>query len=297
MIFLIFIFILQIPFTSQAASCCGGGFSIPALILGDDKAQWTQTYSYSQVSDDVLSNGRWLKRDDGNYSNTLKLDGAFLVNDTWQSGFTIPLLSKSSQDLPTSSGLGDISLYVGHESFPEKTYSRWTPKGVTFLQITLPTSPSVYDPSLSSSNESRGRGFYSLGAGLALLKSWKTWDMNFSSELHRSFSRNISQAGSDLQISPGWGTSTTLGAGWNHGDLRLGSSLGFLFEEPIKIHGSTNSEGAPQKNFTLAFTGSYMMSLESAITFSYADQSLIGNPVNSSLSKSINLSYQTRWPR
>lgn len=284
---------------SWAASCCGGGFSIPALILGDDKAQLTSTYSYATVSDDVLSNGRWLKRDDDNLSQTLKLEGAVLFLDSLQAGFSVPIMAKSSQGTESSSGLGDVSLYLGHETFPETSYSRWKPKGVTFLQLTLPTSPSIYDSSASTSNESRGRGFYSLGVGLALLKSWRVWDMNFSTEVHRSFSRDVSNAsfGGDIEVKPGWGTSQTLGLGWNRGSYRVGSSLSFLYEEAIQIRGSTNSDGSAQKSFTLGLSGSYMINMESAVTVSYSDQSWIGNPVNSSLSKTINLSYQQRWPR
>nr|WP_295906239.1 serine protease spb1 [uncultured Bdellovibrio sp.] len=293
------LFLTFLSSASWAASCCGGGFSIPALILGDDKAQITSSYSYSSVSDDVLSSGRWLKRGDNNLSQTLKLEGAVLISESMQAGFSLPVMTKSADGSADSSGLGDAALYFGHETFPEKGYSKWKPKGVTFLQLTLPTGTSIYDATATTANESRGRGFYSLGAGLALLKSWKVWDANWSSEVHRSFSKNTSSAsyGGNIEVTPGWGTSHTLGVGWNHGDYRVGSSLSFLYEEAIQIRGTTNSDGAAQKNFTLGISGSYMLNLESAVTVSYADQSLIGNPVNSSLSKTINLSYQQRWPR
>lgn len=284
---------------SWAASCCGGGFSVPALILGDDKAQVTGTYSYSQVSEDVLQNGKWLRRSDNNLTQTLKLEGALLLSEEWQSGFTLPVITKSADTSSSSSGLGDISLYAGHETFPEKSYSPWKPKGVTFLQLTVPTSPSVYDGSALTANESRGRGFYSLGAGLALMKAWRVWDANFTAEVHRSFSRDVSSAayGGDVEVQPGWGTSQTFGIGWNRGDYRCGAALSHLFEKAIRIRGATSSDGADQRNFTFTVSGSYMVNLESAVTLSYNDQSLIGNPVNSSLSKTWNLSYQQRWPR
>lgn len=297
----ILIFILSLIPSSSAfgASCCGGGFSIPALILGDDKAQLTSTYSYSHVSDDVLGNGRWLKRNDENLSQTLKLEGATLFSDSWQGGFSLPLITKSAEGFASSSGVGDVSLYLGHESFPETSYSPWKPKGLTFIQLNLPTSPSIYDFSATDSNESRGRGFYSLGAGMALVKSWIVWDAHWSGEIHHSFARRVSNPsmGENLLATPGWGHSQTVGLGWNKKDFRLGTSLSFMHEDPIRIEGGTSSEGSAQRNFTLALSGSYMLNLESAITASYSDQSLIGNPSNSSLSKTINLSYQTRWPR
>lgn len=295
------LFFLSLTTTSSAiaASCCGGGFSIPALILGDDRAQITSTYSYSNVSDDVLGNGRWLKRNDENLSQTLKLEGATLLSDSWQGGFSLPLINKSAVGLESSSGIGDVSLYLGHESFPETSYSPWKPKGLTFIQLTLPTSPSIYDISATNSNESRGRGFYSLGAGVALVKSWNAWDVHWSAEVHHSFSRHVSNSsmGENIVATPGLGHSQSAGLGWNKKDFRVGTALSYMHEDPIRIEGGTSSEGAAQRNFTLALSGSYMLNMESAVTASYNDQSLIGNPSNSSLSKSINISYQTRWPR
>jgi len=40
-----------------------------------------------------------------------------------------------------------------------------------------------------------------------------------------------------------------------------------------------------------------MMGLEEAWTVSYADQTLFGSPQNTSLSKTLTVSFQTRWQR
>ncbi|MEN0057816.1 MAG: serine protease spb1, partial [Bdellovibrio sp.] len=197
-------------------------------------------------------------------------------------------------------GLGDISLYLGHETFQERTYSSWRPKGVSFLQITLPTSPSIYDASATAATEVRGRGFYSLGAGVALTKAWRIWDVHMSTEIHRSFARQFSGAayGGEMEVQPGWGGSQTWGLGWNRGSFRLGSALTFLYEEPMTIKTEMNSSQASlQKNYTVGVSASYMPSMESSVTLSYSDQSWIGDPVNSSLSQTLQLSYQQRWPR
>lgn len=293
-VFLIFL----TPSSLWAASCCGGGFSIPALILGDDKAQTTSSISSGKVTDDTLSNGKWMRRQDGNLAQTLKLEGAARFAEEWQGGLSLPFIAKTAQNSETTSGVGDVSAYLGHESFPEKGYSRWKPKGVSFIQVTLPTSPSVYDALSATSTEIRGRGFYSLGAGIALLKSWTVWDANFNTEVHHSLPRHLSSTvyGGDVEVRPGWGFSQTWGLGWNRGDFRLGCSLSFLHEDPIHIQGTTEATSSLQRNFTLGFAGSYMLTPESALTASYSDQTLFGTPINSSLSKTINLSYQHRWP-
>lgn len=289
---------LLTPSVSLAAACCGGSFSFPSLILGDDKAQITGSYTHATVANEVLASGKWIRRNDGNLSQSMKIDGAILLSDRWQTGFSTPFITKKSNTTQEHAGLGDLSLFLGHETFPELSYSRWKPRGVSFLQVTLPTAPSIYDETEESS-QIRGRGFLSIGAGVALMKTWKIWDFNFSADLHHSFSRTASGSSfnGDATIDPGWGTTQTLGLGWNRGDFRLGSSLSFLYEEAISIRGTTSSTGQAQKNFTLAMAGSYMPTPESALTLSYSDQSLIGNPVNSSLSNTINLSYQQRWPR
>ncbi len=77
----------------------------------------TSTYSYSQISDDVLSSGKWMRRHDGNLTQTLKLEGAILLSDTLQGGFTVPVMTKSMDRSSDSGGVGDISLYLGHETF------------------------------------------------------------------------------------------------------------------------------------------------------------------------------------
>ncbi len=257
----------------------------------------TGTLSQAEVTDEALVNGQWLRRSDDNKSQTLKLESAVLLADRWQTGVSLPLINKEAANNPTESGVGDISLYLGHETFRELTYSKWKPRGVTFLQLTVPTGPSIYDSNRPT--EIRGRGFYSLGGGLALTKVWRVWDMNFSAETHYSFARSAAGAAFNgkAEVTPGWGASQTAGLGWNKKDLRLGTSLGFHYEAPIEISGSMTSQGQQQKAFVLAFSGSYMLNTESAFTFGYNDQTLIGNPVNASLSKTFTLSYQHRWPR
>ncbi|MFM6929243.1 MAG: serine protease spb1 [Bdellovibrio sp.] len=297
LIFTFFIFAFT-PLSSMAASCCGGGFAFPALILGDDKAQLTSSISYGQVTDDVLTNQKWVHRDDKNQSSTLKIEGATLLSDTWQTGVSVPVVSRKIS-MEESTGLGDISLSLGHETFPELSYSRWKPKGVTFIQLTLPTSPSIYDASNTLAADSRGRGFFTLGGGVALIKVFGTWDANSSVELHRSFARDFdsTSTGGHITATPGWGHSWSVGAGFNKGDWRLGTSFTGLYEDAIAISGAQSSNGSAQKNMTCSVVANYMMGLEEAWTVSYADQTLFGSPQNTSLSKTLSVSFQTRWQR
>lgn len=291
-------FSILLSSTAHAASCCGGGFAFPALILGDDKAQITTSVSHGQVTDDVLPNGKWLRRNDDNQSQTFKMEGAALISDTLQAGLSLPIVHRRVAE-ENSTGLGDISGNLGYEFLPELSYSKWKPKGLAFLQITLPTSPSVYDSNNIFATDSRGRGFFTLGTGLIFTKIFGSWDTNASAELHRSFARKFESdaAGGEIEARPGWGHSLTVGGGWSYRDLRLGSSLSALSEDAIEISGAQSSQGSMQKNMTWSVVANYMLNMESAITASYSDQTLFGAPENSSLSKTITLSYQQRWQR
>ncbi|WP_413557374.1 serine protease spb1 [Bdellovibrio sp. HCB209] len=283
---------------AYAASCCGGGFAFPALIMGDDKAQVTSSLSYGQITDDVLPNKKWIKRDDANQSQTFKIEAATLLSDRVQTGASIPVVHRKVAD-ENSTGLGDIALNLGHETFQELTYSRWKPRGITFLQLTLPTSPSIYDAENMLAADSRGRGFFTLGGGLALIKVFGTWDANSSVEIHKSFARDFStsSSGGEITATPNLGHSWTVGGGWNKGNWRLGTSFTGLYEDAIEISGAQTSSGSAQQNITWAVMANYMMSMENAVTLSYADQTLFGTPENSSLSKTVTLSFQTRWQR
>lgn len=293
----IFLSLLLISSQAFAGSCCGGKLSFPALILGEERSQFTGSISQSTISDEVLSSGKWIRRHDNNVSQNFKFDAAAFIDEYWQAGVSIPVMEKSARSSSTSQGLGDVALFLGHVTFPEQTYSFWEPRGITFLQLTLPTGTSIYDENINEATEIRGRGFYSLGGGLILKKSWVTWDANLSIELHRSFSRkanNSSYAG-DTDVNPGWGLSQSLGVGWNYGDWRVGTAVSSLYEEAINISGATTSEGTEQQQFTASLSGSYMLTTQSALSVNYSDQSLLGRPLNTSLAKSINIVYQQRF--
>ncbi len=293
---LLFIFSLLSSCYAFAASCCGGSFATPALILGDEKLQFTSTYSIGTVTAEALASGKWLRRDDNNRAQTLKLDAATLISDAWQIGASLPIITKSADRKTTSTGIGDLTVNLAHESFPERTFHPYRPRGVSFLSITMPTSPSIYDDQ-QSSTEIRGRGFYSLATGVALLKTWKAWDVNYTGEVHKSFHRTIQNSGQDTEINPNWGTTHSVNLGWNKGSLRLGTGLAYLFEDRIQSRGEIAAAGSEQKNMLWLASGSYMFNLESAVSVTFSDQSLLGAPQNSSLSRTLAISYQHRWLR
>lgn len=281
----------------SAAACCGGGFATPALITGDDKAQVTTTYSNSRIDTDVYSSGIWQKRSGDDISQTYKIEAAHIFNDLYQFGFSVPMLTRErSGNLGgTSTGLGDVTLQAGYEFLSDWDYSSWRPKGVSFLTLTLPTGKSVYESEDALGLDSRGRGFWALGVGSTFVKNFGKWDANTTLEVHRSFEKTAHTSQVDGKIKPGTGGSLSIGSGYNIKDVRLGASATWNYEDAIQIE---NSSGESAQRFaTGSLLASYVFQDNWAGTLSFADQTLLGSPSNTTLSKTFSVSIQKRWAR
>ncbi len=292
-ILLIFIF----PTLVKAAACCGGAFAVPSLITGDEAGTLTTSFSYSKVDTDVFADGVWQKRPGDDISQIFKIEGAHIFQDRFQAGVSIPfqIRNLSGAQGGQSSGLGDVSGQLGYEYLPDWDYNPWRPHGVGFLSLNLPTGRSVYES--NDGLDSRGRGFWSLGLGTTLTKTWTRWDANSTLEIHRSFEKQVQNSQLEGTIHPGWGGSWAFGTGYNFKDWRCGGSLTWSQEDPISVTGNRSSSGSLQRFTTGTLAVSYVADLEWAGTLNYSDQTLFGDPVNTSLSKSVSILIQRRWAR
>lgn len=295
-LFTSFIFLFSIE--ARSAACCGGGFSTPALITGDDKALLTTTYSYSRIDTDVYASGIWQKRAGQDISQTYKIEGAHIFQDRFQAGLSLPVQTRErSGDLGgTSTGLSDLSLQLGYEILPDWDYHPWRPKGVSFISLTVPTGKSVYESEDPLGLDSRGHGFWALGLGSTFIKSWVHWDANMTFEVHRAFEKSVNTSQLNGKVKPGTGGSFALGSGYNLQDFRLGAALGWSYEDPVQVENDL-SQASPQRYATGTLLASYLFRDNWASTMSYADQTWFGSPTNTSLSKSISISIQKRWAR
>ena len=284
-LFFLFVFSFA-PGVAWAAACCGGGFASPSLIAGDEKAMATAGYTYSEINKDVYPDGLWSKRDFHESFETLRLEGAHIFKDRWQAGLSAPLVQRRRGG-HRSSGLGDVNSTLGYEYLPDWDYNPWRPKGLGFLQVTLPTGRSVYQTDSHYQLDSRGRGFWAVGVGSLLSKSWIDWDAFLLFDVHRSLPKG------DLR--PGWGGNLTLGGGYNWRSLRFGPSVMWTYEDPV--HRKNLSRGSSERYATAAMSISYLHSDEWAATLTYSDQSVLGNPVNARLGQSAMFQVQRRWGR
>ncbi len=295
---LISLFSLTVVFISEdtlAAACCGGGFAAPSIIAGDDKAQISTSVSYTQVAiDNVDSNGIWRKWDDHQEVQTYRIEGAHLISDRWQAGLAIPVIQRSRLG-QTQSGLGDIATSVAYEYLPDWDYNLYRPKGIGFLQLTLPTGKSRTES--DTGLESRGNGFWALGAGTLLTKAIGVFDIFSSLEVHKSFAKTFSNSQTTGTLNPGWGGNFGLGGGYNFKSWRAGTSLTWTYEDPIAISGSSPSSGSAERYATASLSLSYLANDDWSGSLTYSDQTIIGSPVNTSLGRTVALQVQKRWAR
>ncbi len=282
-----------------ASACCGGSSTIPTLITTDDRQTISLTLSRAQADTDVYANGLWKKRNENEVSETYKLDSAFIFEDRYQWGFSLPVVSRQKSGAlgGTSSGLGDISAQLGYEYLPDWDYNPYRPHGVSFFSLTFPTGVSVYDAKESSLLDSRGKGFWAVSLGTSLNKTWNAYDAQFIFDVHRSFARSVNTNDFSGRIEPGYGSSAAIGLGYNYKVWRLGGSVAWNNEDPIRSSGSVSSAGSAQRFATGTLALSYLYEPNWSTTLSYADQTLFGEPVNAVLSKTFLIAIMKRWPR
>ncbi len=280
-----------------AASCCGGGFSLPSLIAGDDKAQLTSSYSFSEVVvGSVDSQGIWRRWEPHQKIQSLKIEGAHIFWDRFQFGFSLPL-SQRDYDSTIYSGLGDITTSLGYEYLPDWNYNPWRPKGIGFIQITLPTGKSPLNS--MGGFDSFGGGFWTLSLGTWLSKTWIFLDSFASLGIHHSFPGEFSTLLFSGNIEPGYGGHFQWGLGYNRGDYRLGSSILWAYEDPGKRTSTSGlvTHSPLERSATGILSLSSLFNSEWSGTLSYMDQTLFGSPLNTSLTKGISLQVQRHWER
>lgn len=278
--------------SAQAASCCGGGSTLPGVIVGDEFRLFSLSTSASQLSEESLSSGEWSAYPSPRTSQSLHFSFAQLLSDRWQAGGLIRVMH-NNQDFSgrkqNSFDLGDLSVFLGYEILPEWEYSVWRPRGFTYLQIVAPTGRSTAT-AIHRGGAVTGRGFWTIGSGMTLSKELSIWDLAFTTEFHRSLPRTEFQ----IRRVPDWGSSVSAGFGRSFANLRLFSSVSLFYEGPVT---SETSDGAIQRYVTFTMGGSFAVADDLGVTMSYSDQTLLGEPINAPLDKTISLSFAKSWQR
>lgn len=285
-----------VPDSAGAAACCGGSFAAPSIIAGDDRAQLTASMGVTEVKINAVdADGVWYDSSPHQEVKSLKFEGAHIFRESWQAGFSAPLLSRSFNG-KSATGLGDLSLDLGYEALPEWDYSVYRPRGIVFLQLNLPTGPTKMESAGGLDN--RGSGFWALGVGTVLTKTFGRWDFLSSLRVHRSFAKRVTVAKSQGEAEPGFGGDLGIGAGYSpKAAWRLAGGITWSYEDPVIFRGRETLEGGPERYATASLSVNHMDGEEWAETISYVDQTLFGAPVNTSLGIGVMFQVQRRWGR
>ncbi len=300
-------FLSQAP-AAKAAACCGGTSAAPGLLTGDDTHQLTFSAATSSVIGDVPDQGWAVYRSSSTSEvmQTFRIDGAMLVSESWQIGLAVPLIRKeftSVRGSDSQASLGDLSLTLAHETWPEFGYSAWKPRGFTFLSVNAPMAASIYETTRPGAVDAIGSGFWRISGGALFLKSWNSWDLSFLGETHYSFTRNFpGYFGSDrLWVSPGWGMSAALGAGWSFAGapVRVGARFQPILNQgrSTRYDGETDTPTPSQLVWNSGLDVTWLASPEWSAVAAYTDQTWLGPAKNTTLSRAFAFNLQRRWPR
>lgn len=289
---------------SVAAPCCGSVASVPSLMSADDRSQISTSFSVGSISGEATDEGKVRPRgNELDQTQRLGISGAFLVSDRFQTGFAVPVVRRvRSRGAAEASawGLGDISGTVAYESLPEYVYSWWRPKGFLYLSVNAPTGVSEYETGEILRVDVRGRGFWSLGMGTQLSKTYGPMDLQLLGELRRSFPRTVRPVAvsEDYRLSPGWGTTLEAGIGYRpFRNLRVGVALNHNFEDSVRASGVVESVYAPHTFWTSSFSASYQFQKDMLASLAYQDQTLFGGARNVALSRVTLFTLQKNWER
>ncbi len=280
-----------------AAPCCSGASQIPFLITTDDQAMLSTSFIQGSVLADAF-HGLVRKRTSKQQESlqTVLLQGAIKTTDRSQVALQLPLTSRQrslDSKAYSAQGLGDLRFIGAYEILPEWAYSVWKPKGFSFIQLTMPTAPSIYDAKKTMRIDARGKGFWGFSLGTAFLKTVASFDFVFLMELHSALPRMYKTR----RLEPGLGYSGLIGAGYSPRflpRLRLGIAAAPSSDGGVRLDSVTM---LPKKVWTLTVAAAYALPSDLSIILSFADQTFFPNGAqNVELSRTLALTIQNRFP-
>lgn len=287
------LFSLLCPFAFQAnaASCCVSNTSLPQLMTLPSRYQISSTLGLSRVQGDVDTKGQSTFRKDSNkdQSQTMRLDLSKMWK-SWQGGISLSMVNRQRElDSQSNSaqGLSDIQLYMAKEEWWKVT------KIFPFIKQNIPIANSLYNAKSALAVDAFGLGVYQTSIGAALIRNYKVWDHNFTTEIHQNWARTTG----DTHVSAAAGGSMLLGAGyvpWKS-RVRLGFSFGPRLESAKQIvtQGSTTHS---QKSLVWdsVLSLGYQIEADQNIALNYADQTFFGPARNTTLTRAVTFLYQYR---
>jgi len=292
------IVLLLISAKTFAASCCGGGAGLPTLITGDFRAQVGVTLSKASIVARTYESGKPVFYSDNKEyeSTTTKMAAGYQFDNFIQLGAETSFVQKSHQENTVEENekdIGDTSFSITYEFMPETFYSLWVPRGFVFLKQVIPTGKSNFETQTKTNSDVTGKGFYTTSLGLVFYKIINDFDVLYTVEAHKNFKEEFS----NNTVSSSYGGSTALSMGYSpkQSNFRVGFDISPKYEgkKDISLKTSTISTSS-EYYWDTGISASYMLK-DFSINGTYTDQTLLGPTKNTTLSRTIALTFQKRW--
>jgi hypothetical protein len=286
-----------VPTSLEAAPCCATAGAVPSLITGDERASFQASLSEGSVIGDAPAAGGGVPvfRDAlsarENRSSLVVSAATLIDGDRLQAGISLPLQwnrTGSGSRNASNAAFGDVSLTLGHETFPEWEYSLWKPRGFSFFQLTLPTGRSVFESRDALLNDVTGLGAFQAALGMVFMKRWSLFDLSSVLKAGRVFGREFADG---LRMTSAWSGSLGIGAGWSFAErFRLGGTLQGDYLSPF-------SGGSQRLVWTGGANLTWLSGADDSFILGYADQTLFGPALNTTLSRTVSVSFVHRVER
>lgn len=287
------LFFAFFTFNLFAASCCGGGGSLPGIILNDSKAKLSSSFSYQKIMADVDGEGQGrLRKNNTNTTRIISFDGAYLLSDYTQVSLSLPYYQNRVETLKeaeSSHHIGDVSASFIYEYAPEEGYSLWRPRGFLYGKIAAPSGISNRDSSRTLRSDITGQGHWILSLGLPFYKLKGNFDLLLAPETFYKMKKD-----SDLGAAYGGSLLFSFGYSPSGEAFRFGGGIRSQYQSKQKIN--QNHYTVSKYLTDVMLNLSYAFSLRHSLGLNYNDQTILGPAQNSSLSSGIALIYTTHWP-
>ncbi len=282
---------------SYASSCCGQSSSSYTVLFLGQKSALNFGTGYTDIEGRVFSGSNefhvW-RQGKKAYKKRLSLDLAHSLSSRHQVFSKISFFKNTYEDtfgVEETSSVSDGVIGYSYELLPEYTYSRWKPVVFVSSFLNLPLGVSAYDKkSLSEGAGVTGHDQFGAGFGVSVRKVFYPLTVLAQFKAVRLFGKNFDGlkvsgfydgTASFLMsyASPFWNLGFSSGLTWSYLSKRR------LFDDEISSDSSDS--------VTFLVSAQKVLNDYLSITVSYSDQTALGTPQNTLLSKvySLNLNY------
>ncbi len=282
-----------------AGSCCGGGSSSSLILISDNKEEYGIGFSLrndiGQTDSDGYSNIYSGQTKDQQFN--LNLQYQRIIVDRFQLAFKSSLVQKDinkSNRHEVKYGAGDFELQGSYEFLPEYTYSMYKPRGFVYFKQGIPLSRSLYNSQSAVFSDVTGSGFYSTSLGTFFVKHVLDYNLKISFEWQHFYGRTFGA----IKVADYEKFYVPMGITYAipSSNFALGLGQNFNYQSPKRFSGSVNGSSGKEYFWETNLNAVYSINSTQNVSLSYSDTTLTGKSINSSLYRSIGISFSNGVP-